>query len=509
MIRPLTRMERAAGRRLAGVVLALLASTGVAPLAFAQPAPPPPLRAQTPRMVFPLARGRTQPPSATLSQPPLAANEVRVTWVRGDAEVTGPEATSPARPLREGEVLSRGMRISTGEQGAVELLLSNGTSLALEGRTQLLLFASPLAPPPGVAASTATTLLRGAVRVRMATQSGEGATLIPIGLGNVTAFVGRVDGKLAYEHLSHAARMGANRGRMRVRTPDREYILRAGNGSIEEPGRPRQPYRQLPPQPTWVTAPPERLLSSGEPLDVRAAWTLRGSTVAAEWRVELARDEAFHDVVSAVRVPGATTSWTARSLAPGRYVMRVTALDGDHFESLPSAVARVHIAAPQLVAGVRPGGATAPRLAALNVPEGFFCGIDGARSVATDAPLRLSPGRRHLVRCTSTPDGGEVREIAVSAEQSGPLLRDVRVRSTSLDQAVLAIRLFDAEGVALPYADVTVTNDRGVMVDRIREARERGVYNASMRWPRGVTRARFRFTVNGAETFEEDLTQSE
>ncbi len=78
MIRPLTRMERAAGRRLAGVVLALLASTGVAPLAFAQPAPPPPLRAQTPRMVFPLARGRTQPPSATLSQPPLAANEVRV-----------------------------------------------------------------------------------------------------------------------------------------------------------------------------------------------------------------------------------------------------------------------------------------------------------------------------------------------------------------------------------------------------------------------------------------------
>lgn len=511
MNRPLTRMERATRRRLAGVVVALLTSAGVAPMAFAQPAPPSPLHAQTPRMVFPLARGRPMPPpSAMPSLPPLGPNEVRVTWAHGDVEVTGPEAASQPRPARVGEVLTRGTRLSTGEHGSIELQLPNGTELALAERTQLLLFASPLAPPPGVAASTTTTLLRGAVRVRMSpTQSSDASPLIPIALGNVTAFVGRVDGQLAFEHLSHTARMGANRGRMRVRTTEREYILRAGNGSVEEPGRPRQPYRQLPPQPTWTTPPPERLLSSGEPLDVRAAWTLRGSTVAAEWRVELARDEAFHDVVAAARVPGETTSWTARALAPGRYVMRVTALDGDHFESLPSSVARVHVAAPQLVAGVRPGGETAPRLAALNVPEGFFCGIDGARSVATDVPLRLSPGRRHTVRCTSTPEGNDVREINVSAEQSGPLLREVRVRSTAIDQGVLAIRLFDAEGVALPYADVTVTNDRGVMVDRIREARERGVYNASMRWPRGVMRARFRFTVNGAETFEEDLAQSE
>ncbi len=143
------------------------------------------------------------------------------------------------------------------------------------------------------------------------------------------------------------------------------------------------------------------------------------------------------------------------------------------------------------------------------MPDGFFCGIDGARAVATDVPLRLSPGRRHQVRCASTPDGADVREIALTAQQSGPLLREVRVRSTAIDQGVLAVRLFDAEGRAVPYADVTVTNDRGVQIDRIREARERGVYNASMRWPRGVTRARFRFTVNGAETFEEDLSQGD
>ena len=59
----------------------------------------------------------------------------------------------------------------------------------------------------------------------------------------------------------------------------------------------------------------------------------------------------------------------------------------------------------------------------------------------------------------------------------------------------------------MPYADVTVTADRGVTVETVREARERGVYNAAVHWPRGVQRARFRFAVNGVESFEQELSQ--
>ncbi len=184
-------------------------------------------------------------------------------------------------------------------------------------------------------------------------------------------------------------------------------------------------------------------------------------------------------------------------------------LRGGGFEGLPSPAVAVQVAAPVLVQGVGPGASDPARLAALDVPEGFFCGIDGARAVATNVPLRLAPGRNHEVRCASTPDGTDVRVIRVSAAQSGPLLREVRLRSTAVDQGVMAVRLFDAEGVALPYADITVVNDRGVAVDRLREARERGVYVGAVRWPRGVTRARFTFTVNSAERFEEDLSQSQ
>ncbi len=502
-----TRLERVFALPLQGLAVALTITSALTSTALAQPVPE---RPRTPRVVYPMARARPAPPPAAPSEPPLGATEARLLWVRGQVEVTAAEGQEGARAARVGEVLPRGTRISVGEQSGAELVLPNGTELSLDERTQMFLYASPLTAPPGIPPSNVTTLLRGAVRARMSpVQGGAGAAFIPVALGNATAFVGRVDGKLSLEHLSHIARFASNRGRMRVRTPEREYILRAGNGAVEEPGHPRQPYRQLPPQPVWVTPPPERMLSSGEALDVSATYGLRGSTVAAEWRVELARDESFHDVVTVERVAGDATTWRARALPPGRYAMRVTALDNDRFESLPSNVARVHIAAPRLVEGVTPGGAATPRLAALHVPEGFFCGIDGARAVATDVPLRLSPGRRHQVRCASTPDGADVREIALSAEQSGPLLREVRVRSTAIDQGVLAVRLFDAEGHAVPYADVTVTNDRGVQIDRIREARERGVYNAAMRWPRGVTRARFRFTVNGAETFEEDLSQGD
>ncbi len=457
------------------------------------------------------SRAAAQPAPAALSAASqLGADEARVQWVRGPVEVSSHDAPGAPHPAGAGETLRRGARVHVGDGGLVELAFANGTVLTLDDRAQLLLFASPLAPPPGQAPSTATTLLRGTARVRMApVQTGEGAPLAPLSVGPATAFLGRVDGLVALDHVSRVVRLAANRGRLRVRMPDREYVLRAGNASVEEPGRPRQPYRQLPPQPVWVTAPPVRVLSSGEPVEVSATFGLRGSTVAAGWRVELARDEAFHDLVASERLAGEATSWRARDLAPGRYLMRVTALDNDRFEGLPSTVAPVLVAAPHVVPAVLAGGAQPPRVTLLEVPDGFFCGIDGARPVATNTPIPLSPGRRHAVRCASTPDGGDAREITLTAQQSGPLVHEVRMRNISLDQGVLAVRLFDAEGRAVPYAEVAVTNDRGVVVDVLREAAERGVYNAPARWPRGVRRARFRFTVNGAETFEEVLSQGE
>lgn len=460
----------------------------------------------------PIAHAQNNPAAtvAATRPPPLGATEARVTWLRGRVELShvGPASAGvPSRDAVEGEVLPAGTRVLVTGGAAAELLLPNGTTLALAENAQLVLFSSPTPLPAGVPAATMTTLTHGALRV--SSTSGESAAMIPVTTMAATVYVGRGDGMIAADLGGHIARIATQRGRMRVWTPQREYILRAGSGIVEEPGRPRQPYRQLPPQPVWTTPPPERLISTGEPVDLNASYALRGTRVASQWRVELARDERFHDLVAVDTAAADTLRWQAHALTPGRYFVRVTALDPERFESLASPVARVVVASPTIVPGALPAASQRGRLARVEVPDGFFCGLDGARMVATSAELRLVPGRAHHLRCASRPDGDDVREMTVGAALAGPLQRDVRMHGTALGESVLALRLRDAEGEAVPYAEVTVSADRGVTVETVREARERGVYNAAVHWPRGVQRARFRFGVNGAETFEQELSQEQ
>jgi hypothetical protein len=437
----------------------------------------------------------------------IGSQEAMVTWVHGSVEISSPAPTPAEHSAATGELLTRGMRIHVGEGASAEVTLSNGSVIELGERAQLLMFASPTPPPAGQPPSVTTTLQRGTLRVRMSPTPN--AVLVPLATGSVTAFVGRSDGMISADLGGHITRVAVHRGRMRVRAMTREYILRAGTGSFEEFGRPPMPYRQLPAQPVWTTPLPERVISGGEPVEVSATYGVRGPGAITNWRIEFSNEPNFREPISVTRVAGTITRWHNPRLEPGTYYLRVTALDTDRFESVPSAVGRVIVAAPRIETGRVASENQPARVAHVNVPEGFLCGLDGAAPVATSDPLRLAPGRHHTLRCTTNTNPSDVREITVPATQSGPLVREVSHRSIAYNEGVLAVRLFDAEGRAVPYADVQVRNDQNVVVERVREAPERGVYNASIHWPRGVTRARFTFVINDDETFEQDLTQSQ
>ncbi len=395
-------------------------------------------------------------------------------------------------------------------EGAIaELTLSNGALVELGERSQMLMFASPTPPPPGRPPSTTSTLQRGSLYVHAApAANGRQPALVPIETASATVFVGRSDAVVWADLGGHITRVAAHRGRIRVRAGTREYILRAGSGTTEEFGRPPMPFRQLPPQPAWTTPPPARVISGGDPVEVSAAYGFRAASAAppASWRLQVARDERFHDLTVNERLPADRTRWQA-SLAPGAWYARVVAIDADRFEGPASPAARVFVAAPRVVPGRLASEGEPARLASVEVPEGFRCALDGAPPVEVDRPIPLVPGRQHALFCLSDAGGFDLRGITVTAEQAGPLVRDVSLRGVSYGEGVLAVRLRDAAGHGVPYASVAVTNDQGVTVEPLREAAERGVYSAALHWPRGVTRARFRFTVNDAESFEQELSQ--
>ena len=458
---------------------------------------------------------------AQAGRPPVAPRVVRspsleatLGWTRGSVEVV-PGAGEAARPARGGEVLVRGERVIVAEGGAAEVTFPNGAMIECGERTQMLMFASPTPPMQGQPPSNATTLLRGVVRIHAAAAVGaRSPAVIPLDTQAATVFVGRGDGVIAAELGGHITRVSAHHGRIRVRAGTREYIVRAGMGSVEEAGRPPMPPHLLPAQPVWFTAPPARVISGGEPVEVSGAYGFRRQpttpvAAAAHWRVQVARDAAFHDMVSNERAPVARTQWQSPRLEPGAYFARVTAVDADRFEGPSSEPVRVVIAAPRVVTGQEPHDGAPGRVARVEVPEGFRCGLDGAPLIAVSQPIPLVPGREHALFCLSDANGFDLRGITVTAEQAGPLVREVNFRGLSYGESVLSIRLRDGEGHGVPYATIHGQADQGVVVEPLRESSERGLYTADVHWPSGVARAHFRFTINGALTLERDFSQDD
>ncbi len=450
----------------------------------------------------------SRPVAPPLRVPRGMVLEATMQWFRGSVEVAAPgQGTHPATA---GEVLTRGARVVVGEGAAAEVRLANGTTLELNERSSMMMFASPQPSPPDQPPSITTTLQRGVLRIRMGEQqAAHPAMLMPVGTASTTVFVGRSDAMLAADLGGHITRIATHRGRIRVRANTREYILRAGQGVTEEFGRPPTPIRTLPAAPAWLATPPARIISGGEPVEVSVAYGLRGNAAPAAWRLQVARDADFHDLVVNERRPADARRWESAQLTAGPWYARVMALDAERFEGPASPTAYVFVAAPRVVPGRLAEGATPGRVATVEVPDGFRCGLDGAPPRAVEAPIPLVPGREHALFCLSDTGRFDLRGISVTAAQSGPLVREVSLRGVSWGESVLGLRLRDAEGHGVPYADVTVTNDQGVTVDPVREASERGVYNAAIHWPRGVNRARFRFTINGAESFEQDLAQGD
>ncbi len=432
-------------------------------------------------------------PGQALAQT-ASAPEARVTEVRAQVEIVGAARHAAAT----GETLQRGQRISTRANAAAELAL-NSASVRLGENTTLLMFASPTPPPAGQPPADDTTLIRGTVTVSVPS----GGSRTPVSIASRAAVVvldGGDDAALSTD-ASGGMRVAVQRGVVRVRAAGREIALRAGSGVRVDPGHPPPAARPLPPAPVWLTPPPPSVLSRGEPSDISGVYAPGGARAAARWHVQVARDEAFTDRVLDTVVAGRTNRFDARQLAPGQYFTRVAAIDPERFESPFGAVSRTIIAAPRVV----PGGNG--RRARVEIPPGFFCGLDGGPLSASSGALWLLAARPHRVRCSDHADGRNAVELPISAVESGPISHTIRIEPDDFDPQggvrTVVLRLADAGGMPLAYANVRATANEGASIESFREAAERGVYTATLHWRRGLNRLHLRFVVNDGLEFEE------
>lgn len=459
-----------------------------------------------------LALGSAALPMKAYAQPVPAERrlpEVRLAVVRGRVDVMPANGRAFAPALAD-TVLPRGARVRTGDDGRAELTLSDGTSISLDPQSLLVVYGN--AAPATQPASTTTTLIRGTLR--LTAPSGRSTESAPVATQALTVFPGRADATLAAELGGHITRVAVTRGRLRVRFGTHEYLLPAGRAVREEEGAVPSLLRPLPRAPVWRRPPSTRALSFGEPVNVEGVFgpgaPVAGANVTG-YRVDIARDARFRDRLGEQRLGPRETQLRFRSLNPGTWFVRLFALDPDRFESPPSAVVRIEIVAPRVDPGELPTATRAGHRAALVIPAGFFCSLDGSQwATAAERPRLLDPARAYALRCGTTADGHDARATTLTADQVGPLAHDTRVTAPNATTgeataaATLSLDLRDAEGrpVSLATLDVAAAGP-DVVIAALRETETRGRYTAGLRFPVTARELRLRFTINHVLPLEE------
>jgi hypothetical protein len=113
---------------------------------------------------------------------------------------------------------------------------------------------------------------------------------------------------------------------------------------------PPMPPRPLPPAPLWASGGTGAvaLAPAGQGL-ITATWAPESSAVS--YRVELARDDTFNDLIAREEVPATTLAFRAEKLPAGTYYLQVRAIDREEFLGIASKSRAIRLVDARLETG--------------------------------------------------------------------------------------------------------------------------------------------------------------
>jgi len=122
-------------------------------------------------------------------------------------------------------------------------------------------------------------------------------------------------------------------GAAKVQSAGTTVDVPENNGSSFQPSRPPTPPRPLPPPASWAPGSPGGVrLAVDSHATIDASWGPVDRAVA--YRIEVAVDPEFHDLVAREEVPATVRSFRGDRLPPGVYHLRVRAIDDEDYLGL-------------------------------------------------------------------------------------------------------------------------------------------------------------------------------
>lgn len=241
----------------------------------------------------------------------------------------GGASWSPASP---GMPLHSSANVSTLEKGRADLEFVDRTHVFLAANTLVVIYGTAARTQVSRLPPVRVELQSGEVKAGLAALRGDAVEVAVKGGGRVSA-------------ASRDAVVERKGERTTVSVFDGKASLASGGKTVDVPTNhgaryvgtaPPSAPRPLPPAPTFEGATSSGLVVAGsEGGVVTAAWT--AVTDATAYRVELARDAGFRDLVVREEIPASVRSFRADKMPPGEYHLHVRAIDKEEYLGVAAA----------------------------------------------------------------------------------------------------------------------------------------------------------------------------
>lgn len=323
---------------------------------------------------------------------PKTGPDAQLTAVKNQVDVLSPET----KPGKANDPLFRGNRVSTQAASAADVTFRDETQVKLGERTLVVILGDARSAAARVTdpTETQTTLVTGNLRAFMAGSSHKETSAVAVGTAAASVKVYDGEAQVSADAVK-TTRVAVYGGSSAIDARGTRREVARGFGSKAELGQQPTPPRPLPPAPAWSTSPPLVLFDRGTALivgeyDVPAS----PNQHIAEWHVQIARDGIFRDVAVDTRAPVGVKRLEAQPPGAGRYYIRVSAIDDDHFEGPFSRIARVMV-----VKAVQTDLAERRRRVELEPPDAFCVRVGNIPLTRVEGPILAGAIEPIRLRC--------------------------------------------------------------------------------------------------------------
>ncbi|WP_437534071.1 FecR domain-containing protein [Sorangium sp. So ce726] len=251
-------------------------------------------------------------------------------------------------PAAQGMPLLTNSSVNTLDEGRADIEFVDRTRVLLAPNTLVVIYGTASRARVSKTPPAAVELADGEVKAALAALRGQSVEVAASGGGRVSASSRDTVVQRRGERTTVAVfdgKAGVTSGGLSVVVPKDHGTRFVGKAP---PARPRP----LPAPPEWTTADAAQIALAPEGLGVLAA-SWKPAPAAAGYRVEIARDAEFNDLIAREEVKPDVLSFRAEKMPAGAYFLRVRVIDREEYLGV-GAVRRFHLVAARAAGGVVP-----------------------------------------------------------------------------------------------------------------------------------------------------------